>query len=40
MRTDFESYIKIHPNKYYIPIPMNSADRKINDKAFSYYAIE
>lgn len=40
MRTDFESYIKDHPNTYYIPIPMNSVDRKINDKAFYYYANE
>lgn len=40
MRKDFESYVKNHPNKYYIPIPMNSADRKINDKAFYYYANE
>lgn len=40
MRTDFESYLKDHPNTYYIPIPMNSVDRKINDKAFYYYANE
>lgn len=40
IRTDFEQYTKDYPNTYYVPIPMKTNERKVNDKAFYYYANE
>lgn len=38
IRKDFAQYLKQHPNSYFIPIPMESAKRKVEDKKFKNYA--
>ena len=38
IRPDFASYLKQYPNSYYIPIPMETNKRKIEDEKFKSYA--
>lgn len=38
IRTDFDEYIKKYPNSYFVPIPMESSKRKIDNNTFKNYA--
>ena len=38
IRPDFAQYVKQHPNSYFIPIPMDSEKRKVEDERFKNYA--
>ena len=38
IRPDFDKYLQKHPETYFIPIPMDSEKRKIDDKKFKSYA--
>lgn len=38
IRTDFDEYIKKYPNSYFVPIPMESSKRKVDDNTFKNYA--
>lgn len=38
IRPDFAQYLKNYPNSYFIPIPMDSKERKVEDKTFKNYA--
>ena len=36
--SNFAQYLKNYPNSYFIPIPMDSKERKVEDKTFKNYA--